>query len=186
MVISTSGGPLPSGRIFNKLNRMHYQPFPPLTKALLQQKIAEGKRYLVCQTFPRGMKPGSCGSLLLRAYSALEKDQAEAHLLSLSSDPNARIYDLVDPHHLKALWQAATQPAGYKVYYAGKKGAGWRPPPPFIAKIKRYLQQRHPAWKSTAYQKIQTGLHEHFGALFLIFSFKDDTDRVPLEEIDKY
>ena len=135
MVISTSGGPLPSGRIFNKLNRMHYQPFPPLTKALLQQKIAEGKRYLVCQTFPRGMKPGSCGSLLLRAYSALEKDQAEAHLLSLSSDPNARIYDLVDPHHLKALWQAATQPAGYKVYYAGKKGAGWRPPP-------------HPSWEA--------------------------------------
>jgi rhodanese-related sulfurtransferase len=164
-----------------------YNPFPLLSKGLLNDQLLKGKRWFVRQTFPRGMEPRLIAAFLLRAYDEEEKDIAEKHLAALEKDRNAFLYDAQDPEHLAKLHIAASQPFGYKVFYAARKGIEWRPPQTYQEKMRRYIFRHHPAWRPLkAGDKIEIGLYEEFGQLFLKFSHDGENDTIPFDLIEKY
>ena len=166
-----------------------YNPFPLLTPALLQHQISEAsrKRFFVRQTFPRGKQPLLKAAFLFRGYREDEKNLAEAHFKSLIHDPNAFFYDATTPTHFEKLQVAARQPSGFRIYYVGKTKWDWKPPPPYQDKMKRFVQQRHPGWRtSKGKNKVMIGLYEAFGNIFLKFSFEKEDDNIPFDEIEKY
>jgi hypothetical protein len=164
-----------------------YNPFPPLTNGLLQDQLAKGKRYFVRQTYPRGMEPRVIAAFLLRAYFADEKDTADNHMATLGNDCNSFLYDTATPGHLEKLRIAATQPFGYKIFYAAKRGLDWRPPQAYQEKLRRYIRRKHPDWRP---QKegdvVAIGLYEEFGQLYLKFSHSEEEDRIPFDLIESY
>jgi hypothetical protein len=164
-----------------------YNPFPLLNEKLLKDKIGEGKRYFVRQYYARGMEPKLKASFLLRAYEADETELAQKHLQSIKADQYAFLYDTEIPEELRRLVTAARQPFGYKIFYAGKKGIEWKPPTIYQEKMKNYIRKKHPTWRSPRFsKKIQAGLSEEFGQLFLTLSYEEEEDRIHFEEIEKY
>jgi hypothetical protein len=166
-----------------------YNPFPLLTPAMLISQISgeKAKRYFVRQTFERGMTDGSKAAFLLRAYSGDEKEMAEQHFARLQNDPNAFLYDAKMETHSEKLKIAARQPSGFKIYYVGKTKLEWKPPLIYQNKMKRYLQQRHPAWRtSRGKNKVMIGLLESYGDIYLKFNFGYEEDQIPFDEIEKY
>ena len=155
--------------------------------ALLRDQLAKGKRYFVRQTYPRGMEPRLIAAFLFRAYFADEKDIADNHLASLAGDGNAFLYDTSTPGHLEKLQIASTQPFGYKIFYAAKKGLDWRPPQPYQEKMRRYIRTKHPDWRAQKERDdIAIGLYEEFGRLYLKFSHAEEEDRIPFDLIEIY
>jgi hypothetical protein len=174
-----------------------YNPFPLLTPGLLRDQFAKGKRWFVRQTFPRGAEPRLVAAFLLRAYDADERETAGEHLATLTKDGNAFLYDADDPAHRQKLETAAQQPLGYKIFYAAHKGVEWKPPPAYQEKMRNYLRRHHPAWRSQKGQsqkgqsqkeddKIEIGLYEEFGLLFLKFSHAGEDDTIPFDLIEQY
>ena len=164
-----------------------YNPFPLLNEKLLIDKIKEGKKYFVRQTYKRGFQERLKAAFLFRAYGEDEKDLAEKHFEKIGDDKNAFLYDATNHDHLEKLHIAAKQPFGYKVFYAGKKGIEWKPPYQYQQKMRKYIRAEHPGWRTqTGGDKIEIGLYEEFGELFLKFSFEGEDDKVPLAEIEKY
>jgi len=163
-----------------------YNPFPLLNEKILADKIQSGRRFFVRQTYPRGFEVRLKAAFLLKGYSSIDKDVALQHMETLKKDGNAFLYDVEDADHLKKLYTAAQQPFGFKVYYAAKRGEDWRPPEEYRMKIKVYLKQNHPNWKSKpGGEKVAVGLYEEFGKLFLKFSFDGEEDLVPIEKIER-
>ncbi|HYF32817.1 MAG TPA: hypothetical protein VD993_16950 [Chitinophagaceae bacterium] len=104
----------------------------------------------------------------------------------LKSDANAFLYDIEHSEHLAKLNIAATQPFGFKVFYAGKIGTDWKPPTQYDRKIRRYLKWQFPKWQpEPGGEPIKVGLCEEFGNLFLKLSFADEEYKIPFEDIEK-
>jgi hypothetical protein len=164
-----------------------YNPFPLLTNGLLEDQLIKGKRWFVRQTFLRGMEPRLVAAFLLRGYDAEEKEPAGKHVAALAKDGNAFLYDAEEPIHLEKLKIAATQPFGYKIFYAARKGVDWKPPPAYQEKMRHYLRRHHPAWRPQKEgDKVQIGLYEEFGQLFLKFSYSGEDDTIPFDLIEQY
>jgi hypothetical protein len=164
-----------------------YNPFPLLTRGLLQDQVGKGKRWFVRQTYPRGMEARLKAAFLIRGYEEGEKDLADLHLKTIDQDGNAFLYDVTAPAHLEKLGIAAGQPFGYKVYYAAKKGVDWRPPTTYQQKIRRYINQQHPNWRAQKESGgIQVGLYEEFGELFIKLSHGQQEEMVAFETIEQY
>jgi hypothetical protein len=164
-----------------------YNPLPLLTPGLLDDQLAKGKRWFIRQTFPRGMEARLIAAFLIRGYDEEERTTADQHLAALKNDGNAFLYDTDNKEHLGKLRIAAGQPFGYKVFYAARKGVEWKPPPQYQEKMRHYLRRHHPAWRPQKEgDKIQIGLYEEFGQLFLKFSYSDEDDTIPFDLIEKY
>jgi hypothetical protein len=173
-----------------------YNPFPLLTPGLLRDQVAKGKRYFVRQNFPRGYDHRLKAAFLFRAYEEIDKPVAEQHLAILTrpnlansgpTDPYAFLYDAAIQDHIVRLKTAATQPFGYKVFYAAKKGIDWKPPESYREKMRHYIRAQHPAWRNTGgTAQVEIGLYEEFGELFLKFSCEDEHDTIPFDVIEKY
>ncbi|HEY6900781.1 MAG TPA: hypothetical protein VI233_09070 [Puia sp.] len=164
-----------------------YNPFPLLTTGLLEDELTKGKRYFVRQTFARGWDAKHKAAFLLRSYPEEEKEMAELHLKTLEKDGNAFLYDATLPEHREKLRIAAKQPIGYKVFYAARKGVEWKPPQPYQEKMRHYIRRHHSDWRSTNEGgKIEIGLFEEFGELFLKFSHGGEEDTIPFDHIEKY
>lgn len=164
-----------------------YNPFPLLTPGLLRDQVAKGKRYFVRQNFPRGHTRPLKAAFLLRAYDAIDQPTAEQHLAVLHTDPYAYLYDATIQDHLVRLKTAATQPFGYKIFYAAKKGVDWNPPELYREKMRHYISRHHPDWRGTqGREPVEIGLYEEFGELFLKFSHKDEHDTIPFDRIETY
>jgi hypothetical protein len=164
-----------------------YNPFPLLTRDLLQDEFEKGKRFFVRQTFPRGMEPRLIGAFLLRAYPADEKDIADKHMAALATDGNAFLYDAEKPEQRQKLQTASTQPFGYKIFYAAKKGLDWRPPQVYQEKMRRYVRRHHPGWRPQKEgDTIAIGLYEEFGRLFIKFNHAEEEDSIPFDLIENY
>ena len=164
-----------------------YNPFPLLNEKLLHDKIAEGKRYFVRQTYVRGMLPRIRAAFLFRAYDENEENLAHSHFQKLHADPNAFLYDAQNKEHMARLVIAAKQPFGFKIFYAGKKGIDWKPPTAYQSKMQKYIASNHPHWRTkSGGNKIHIGLYEEFGQLFIKLSFEEEEVKIPFDEIEKY
>ena len=164
-----------------------YNPFPLLTKGLLEDQVGKGKRWFVRQSFPRGMEARLKAAFLIRGYQAEEKALAEQHIATLQRDGNAFLYDITIYAHLDKLGIAAGQPFGYKIFYAAKKGMDWRPPAVYQQKIRRYIGKHHPGWRPQKEgDQIQVGLYEEFGELFIKLNHGDEEEMIPFESIEQY
>jgi hypothetical protein len=163
-----------------------YNPFPLFTPDVLNGRIEHGKRYFIRQTYKRGHDLRLKAAFLLRGYEENEKDIAEKHLSKLSLDGNAFLYDALNPEHLKKLEIASRQPFGFKIFYAGKKNIEWKPPKEYQEKTRKYILRNHPNWRTKkGGDKVQVGLYEEFGELFIKLSFEDEEETVSLIEIEK-
>lgn len=161
-----------------------YNPFPLLTESILSNRVWRGKRYFVRQTFRRGLEPDIKASFLFRAYAASEKEQAETHLAFIAADPHAYLYDAGNPADLAKLQVAASQPPGYKVYYAGKE-VQWVPSKDHQFRIRRYLLSHHPGWYTQkAKNPIEVVLCEEWGELLLKLRFRNEQEIIPFEQIE--
>jgi hypothetical protein len=164
-----------------------YNPFPLLSEGLLLDQLAKGKRFFVRQSFARGMDARLKAAFLFRAYREEEKENAANHVAAISRDANAFLYDADIPEHLEKLQVAARQPFGYKVFYAAKKGVDWNPPPVYREKMRHYINRHHAGWRGHPKgEKVQVGLYEEFGELFIKFSYDREEDTIPFDDIEKY
>jgi hypothetical protein len=163
-----------------------YNPFPLLTEPMLKIKLADGKRFFIRQTYPRGWHPGIKASFLFRAYEDHEKEEAEVHLKKIEQDFHRFLYDANNEDHLQKLFIASKQPAGFAIYYAGKNEQDWKPPYEYQLKLKEYIRAVHPDWRSKKDgDKIHAGLYEEYGELFLKLSFEDEEEKIPFEKLEK-
>jgi len=154
---------------------------------MLKIKLADGKRFFIRQTYPRGLYPGLRAAFLFRAYEEHEKEQAESHLHKIDQDPHRFLYDATREDHLQKLYVAAGQPPGFAIYYAGRKEQDWKPPYEYQLKLKNFIRSIHPEWKpKRGGDKIQAGLYEEYGELFLKLSFESENDLIPFETIENY
>lgn len=161
-----------------------YNPFPLLNEQILQDRLQAGRRWFVRQSYPRG----ACSrqSFLFRSYADEETEQARTHLRQLDKDPYARLYDARDPGDLERLCRAATQPEGYCIYYAGSMRSDWRPSPAYEARIKNYIRTYHSHWRSGKKgNRIEVGLLEQYGFLFIKLSYEEEEEIIPFELIEK-
>ena len=164
-----------------------YNPFPLLDEKILADKIQEGKEFFVRQIYNRGLQKGIRASFLFRAYDSSERTQALEHFAKIKNDPNAFLYEVNNPDHLEKLRIAAKQPFGFKIYYAGKKGLDWNPPTEYQEHMKRYIRKMHPEWRTKkGGDKIEIGLYEEYGSLFINLSYAGEEERIPFDEIEKY
>ena len=125
-------------------------------------------------------------AILLRSYVEEEKKLADEHMERIKHERHACLYDTQDTEQLQRLIKAAGQPDGYKVYYAGKEGQDWQPPKEYQYKMKRYVSRFHPGWKnSVGGQKVKAGIIEQYGQLLIKFSFEEEVDIVPLDNLEK-
>ncbi|MBL7757448.1 MAG: hypothetical protein JNL59_08640 [Chitinophagaceae bacterium] len=161
-----------------------YNPFVLLSPELLAHKIAAGKRFFVRQTYLRGLQPGIRAAFLFRAYPETEKEPALQHLQAINSDRHAHIYDITEEDELQKLRIAAAQPAGYRIYYAGKIGTKWRPPPVYEYRIRQYIRRRHPEWRPTRGLQIRIGLFEKWGNLWIRLEFEEEIETIPLSQFE--
>lgn len=162
-----------------------YNPFPLLTEAILNNRVWRGKRYFVRQTYRRGFEPDLKASFLLRGYAAMEKEQAETHMAFIANDPFAYLYDAGNPAHFAKLQVAASQPQGYKVFYAGKEVPQWVPSKDHDFRIRRYIMNRHPGWYAKkGGNPIEVTLCEEWGQLLLKLRFRNEEEIIPFEEIE--
>ena len=164
---------------------MFYNPFPLLTETVLSNRVWRGKRYFIRQTYQRGLDPDVKASFLFRGYAASEKEQAEIHLAYISNDPFAYLYDAGDPVHLAKLQVAASQPQGYRTFYAGKEVPRWVPSKDYDYRIRRYILRQHPQWYTQRDRyPIEITLCEEWGQLFLKLRFRNEQEIIPFEEIE--
>ena len=164
-----------------------YNPLPLLSNGLLEDELRKGKRWFVRQSFARGMESRLKAAFLIRGYQEEEKELATQHMTTLNRDGNAFLYDATIAEHVERLQVAAGQPFGYKVFYAAKKGLDWKPPAIYQQKIRRYIGRHHPGWRPQKEgDKIQVGLYEEFGELFIKFSHDREEDTIPFERIELY
>ncbi|HEY8967435.1 MAG TPA: hypothetical protein VIM64_00045 [Puia sp.] len=162
-----------------------YNPFPLLTRGLLEDQVKKGKRWFVRQTFTRGMGARLTAAFLIRGYKEEEKATAEEHMATLQRDRNAFLYDAKIPMHLEKLGKAAGQPTGYKIFYAAKVGTDWKPPEPYEGRIRAYISRHHPNWRARGDGgKIRVGLYEIFGELFLKFHHRREEYMIPFDTIE--
>jgi hypothetical protein len=83
--------------------------------------------------------------------------------------------------------KAAAQPFGYRVFYAAKKGVDWKPPDVYQEKMRAYIRRHHSEWRTKKDgDKIQIGLYEEFGELFLKFSYDKEEDTISFDLIENY
>lgn len=158
-----------------------------LSEGLLKDQVANGRRFFIRQRFARGMSTHLKAAFLIRAYPEDEKEYADRHLAAIANDVHAFLYDAQNPEHLEKLYIAARQPFGYKIFYAAKKGVDWNPPPVYKEKIRHYINRHHPGWRGNPDgEKIQVGLYEEFGELFIKFSYDREEDTIPFDDIEKY
>lgn len=163
-----------------------YNPLPLLTENILERRVWRGKRYFVRQTYRRGFEADLKAAFLFRGYAATEKEMAETHMAYISNDPFAFLYDACNPAHLAKLQVAATQPAGYKVFYVGKLVPPWKPPKEYDFRIRRYILSHHPRWWTQRGKKeLSVHLQEEWGELLLKLSFENEVEIIPFEEIEK-
>ena len=164
-----------------------YNPFPLLSEQMLKIKLADGKRFFIRQTYPRGLYQGIRAAFLFRAYEDHEKEEATLHLNRIETDPHRFLYDAANEEHLQKLFIASGQPRGFAIYYAGKKEQDWKPPYEYQLKLKDYIRTKHPGWRpKRGGDKIQAGLYEEYGELFLKLSFEGEEDIIPFELIEKF
>lgn len=164
-----------------------FNPFPLFTKRILFSKIREGKRFFVRQTFARGLVKGQKASFLFKGYDEMEKNQAEKHLSNLVNDKNAFLYDARNKEHLERLETASLQPQGFSIFYAGTKKLEWKPSDEHMMRVRKYIGMAHPGWRTRkGGDKIEVGLYEEFGKLFLKLSFDDEEETIPFEKIEDY
>ena len=102
-------------------------------------------------------------------------------------DGNRFLYDVEDMSHLEKLYVAAGQPFGYRIFYAGRIAADWKPPVDYQKKIRQYIKNKHPDWRAgTNGDRIEAGLMEEFGELYIKLRWKTEEDVTKLEEIEHW
>jgi hypothetical protein len=163
-----------------------YNPFSLFNLSILQAKIAGGRRYFVRQLHPPGMEPGLRGAFLIKSYEDAERNQADLHMQQIQQDNYAFLYDVLIPEQKRKLETAARQPAGFKIFYAGRKGIQWKPPLDYQTKIRTHIREQHPDWLPIrGKQPVAVVLHEEFGTLFLTFSFAKESETIPFADFEK-
>ena len=164
-----------------------YNPLPLLTTGLLEDELKKGKRWFIRQTYARGMTASLRAAFMIRSYGAEDEAQAREHLKAIEKDKNSFLYDASQQAHLDKLAIAARQPAGFRVFYAARKGVEWKPPDAYQQKVRHYIRTQHPAWiPQKAGEKIEIGLYEEFGQFFLKFTYDGEDDTIPFDLIEKY
>src|ERR1700754_1586613 len=148
-----------------------YNPLPILTPSILENGLRMGKRWLVRQSYLRGMETGLKANLTLRSYTPEEQETAESHLATIKKDKMAFLYDATLPEHLERLKTAAKQPEGYKTFYIGTKKIEWNPPSEYKEKVRHYIRRHHSS--ESKGKKIIVELHEKYGELLLKFKYNN-------------
>lgn len=162
-----------------------YNPFPQLSTELLSGLLAAGKTWWIRQSYIRGCRLEDRAAFLFKAYDRDQETLAREHYAAIESDTYRFLYDALNEEHRLRLTIAASQPAGFRTFYAGKKGSTWSPPPLYENRIKSYIRSNHPDWKpGSAKKAIKAGIFEKFGILYLELGFEEQTDIVLLSKLE--
>lgn len=163
-----------------------FNPFAPLSRALLDAFIKSGKNYFVRQTFPRGkglLEPPVKGSFILTHYA--EIGHAQHHLGAISQDPNRFMYEWASTTHQQLLITAAGSPEGYKIYSSVfEKDWQQRITAPVKEQIKKYIDHTL-GWKPGKGETVNFDIYVNYGELYAKLKLRSQEVRLKLEHIEK-
>ncbi len=158
---------------------------PQVLKAMLKQPM-----YFVRQKYKRGLQIGEWTenkSLLFTHYAhhEIDKERAERHMRLLMKDPYRFLYDSTNEEHRMKLFNAASQPKGYRIYInlLPKK---WKAGDGFKRKISNYMLHRLSWWKFSPADKLKVTLKERYGELYIVLLWKGQQTEVHLDEIENF
>lgn len=96
-----------------------HNPFELLSAALVTAMLEEGFTLFVRQAYPAGETPADITIkevFLITPYKDIAS--ANAHFQHIRFDQRKYIYQAHHPEEVKKLYNAASQPSGYKIYVA--------------------------------------------------------------------
>ncbi|MBC9932613.1 hypothetical protein [Chitinophaga qingshengii] len=161
---------------------MHH-PLTLLSAALLSALQQEGYKIFVRQSYPAGISTADTHvreAFLLTPYKDIAS--ANAHFQHIRFDRRKYIYQSFHPEEVEKLYQAASQPAGYKIYVALIDPEHQTPDPALTLHIRRYISQ-YTAWPP---EHIHLQYALHYGELYLSLQYGDEEIKVPLPAIESY
>jgi hypothetical protein len=159
-----------------------HNPLKLLIKDALDELAAQGSRYFVRQSYPRGKTARLKEAFLITPYTAIES--ATEHLQAIQPDPRKLIYDIQDPIQREKLYTAATQPQGYGVYLNRLKDHEWKPDAELVVRVKKYISM-YTGWKPGRSTQINVELTLLFGELHLNLQHGKDTRQISLNDLEK-
>ncbi len=161
---------------------MHH-PLTILSAALLSALLEEGYSFFVRQSCPVGIAPADTPIrevFLITPYKDIVS--ANAHFQHIRFDRRKYIYQTSHPEEKDKLYQAAAQPAGYKIYAAQIDPEHQTPDAQLVQHVKHYISQ-YTTWP-TDHIQIEYGLQ--YGELYLSLKYGDEEIKVPLPAIESY
>jgi len=167
-----------------------YNPFAVITPELMNSILKQPKLF-VRQHYPRGSDHSdndkTTGLLLTYYYKEdhIEVNRAHFHMQQLADDQYRFLYDSEKEEHRERLIQAASQPAGYKIYL-NLLPKTWKPSVLLRRKIHGYMQHNLPWWDYNTNNKLHIHLKDRYGKLYLLLGWKGNKADVLLENIEKY
>jgi len=163
-----------------------YNPFILLNEKLLKAMLKQDM-YFVRQAYPRGkdsIETNRKPFLLTHyTYHEIDKERAYRHRKLLWNDPNRFLYDSTNPVHLNKLYQAAAQPAGFKIY-TNILLQPFKPTVLMRKQVYTYLRNRFTTWQDIEKEKITIRLQDLYGELYLVINWKGNKVEVLLDEVE--
>ena len=154
-------------------------------KLLFKDALDELKKlnyvYYVRQTYERGKTGALQEAFLITPY--LEKEHADKHFNAIEGDQRRMIYDISNPLHEERLYNAATQPEGYRIYLNRLRDREWQPDVAVANSCKNYIK-RVLKWPMKSGIDISLGMQ--FGELTIKFDNGSQNQEIPLKEVEKY
>jgi hypothetical protein len=163
------------------------QPFETFSGLYLQKLIKLKRRWIVTQSYARGMDPFSENNktpILLTDYEDISA--AKTHWNAVSHDRYGGIIDLEKPTHCDKLDEMMAENSPYILYWAVVKSVEEleaRINSKYKENMRRYIENCT-NWKPGGDHSLDPSIQVIFGELFIILKHKKAVIKVKFEEIE--
>jgi hypothetical protein len=164
------------------------QPFEHLTQQYLNKLIELKKRWLVTQSYARGIDPFADEKkipILFTDYDDIET--AKTHWNAVRNDRFASIIDLEKPLHLQKLEEMLRPISQYQLFWAVVKSVDeleQRVNSKYNANMRRYIEN-NTSWKPSGDDSLTPSIQVIFGEVFIILKYQKEVLKVKFEEIER-
>jgi hypothetical protein len=152
---------------------------------LLSALFSSGHKFFVRQTLPKAyniIDAGLKASFLITHYN--DTRQVNIHLKNIEGDPNKWVYDMDKEEDRQKIYNAALQPAGYRVY-TNLKLKEMDQTISFKRGLKKYMENCLD-WHPRKSDDVSASLSYGFGIFYITFKWNSLTAKVKADDVSAF
>lgn len=161
-----------------------HNPLALLSAALVKALLENGFTLFVRQSYAAGRDHNDQHVrevFLITPYKDI--GEANMHFQHIRFDHRKYIYQAHRPEEIEKLYNAASQPPGYKVYASLLQQEVWDPPLYMDPAVRRYISLKT-KWRPERKEEVSAELFLHYGELYFTLKYGAEEIKVPLTEIE--